>query len=310
MQVETELAKFSPEKDMLLTIGVFDGVHLGHRHLIARLTGLARRQGLMSGVITFSLHPREVLAPRTRLPFLTDIERRIELLKSEGVEAVIPLSFTPELARLTPKEFLGLLKKHLRMKGLVIGPDFALGKNREGDTNVLRQLGEEMDFSLTVVPPLTIDGEVASSTAIRQALAEGDMKRAQKLMGRPFRLHGEVVAGYGRGVKLGFPTANVDTGREQALPADGVYTSRAYIDDQAYQAMTNIGINPTFGGNRRLVEVYIMGYDGDLYGRELAIDIIERLRGEIQFENPEELKKQIAEDVKRGKATLEIRGAS
>jgi riboflavin kinase/FMN adenylyltransferase len=310
MQVETELAKFSPEKDMLLTIGVFDGVHLGHRHLIARLTGLARRQGLMSGVITFSLHPREVLAPRTRLPFLTDIERRVELLKSEGVEAVIPLSFTPELARLTPKEFLGLLKKHLRMKGLVIGPDFALGKNREGDTNVLRQLGEEMDFSLTVVPPLTIDGEVASSTAIRQALAEGDMKRAQKLMGRPFRLHGEVVAGYGRGVKLGFPTANVDTGREQALPADGVYTSRAYIDDQAYQAMTNIGINPTFGGNRRLVEVYIMGYDGDLYGRELAIDIIERLRGEIKFDNPEELKKQIAEDVKRGKATLEIRGAS
>jgi riboflavin kinase/FMN adenylyltransferase len=310
MQVETELAKFSPEKDMLLTIGVFDGVHLGHRHLIARLTGLARRQGLMSGVITFSLHPREVLAPRTRLPFLTDIERRIELLKSEGVEAVIPLSFTPELARLTPKEFLGLLKKHLRMKGLVIGPDFALGKNREGDTNVLRQLGEEMDFSLTVVPPLTIDGEVASSTAIRQALAEGDMKRAQKLMGRPFRLHGEVVAGYGRGVKLGFPTANVDTGREQALPADGVYTSRAYIDDQAYQAMTNIGINPTFGGNRRLVEVYIMGYDGDLYGRELAIDIIERLRGEIKFDNPEELKAQIAEDVKRGKATLEIRGAS
>jgi riboflavin kinase/FMN adenylyltransferase len=310
MQVETELAKFSPEKDMLLTIGVFDGVHLGHRHLIARLTGLARRQGLMSGVITFSLHPREVLAPRTRLPFLTDIERRIELLKSEGVEAVIPLSFTPELARLTPKEFLGLLKKHLRMKGLVIGPDFALGKNREGDTNVLRQLGEEMDFSLTVVPPLTIDGEVASSTAIRQALAEGDMKRAQKLMGRPFRLHGEVVAGYGRGVKLGFPTANVDTDREQALPADGVYTSRAYIDDQAYQAMTNIGINPTFGGNRRLVEVYIMGYDGDLYGRELAIDIIERLRGEIKFDNPEELKKQIAEDVKRGKATLEIRGAS
>jgi riboflavin kinase/FMN adenylyltransferase len=198
----------------------------------------------------------------------------------------------------------------LRMKGLVIGPDFALGKNREGDTNVLRQLGEEMDFSLTVVPPLTIDGEVASSTAIRQALAEGDMKRAQKLMGRPFRLHGEVVAGYGRGVKLGFPTANVDTGREQALPADGVYTSRAYIDDQAYQAMTNIGINPTFGGNRRLVEVYIMGYDGDLYGRELAIDIIERLRGEIKFDNPEELKKQIAEDVKRGKATLEIRGAS
>ncbi|MBA7569556.1 MAG: bifunctional riboflavin kinase/FAD synthetase [Dehalococcoidia bacterium] len=310
MQVETELAEFSPKKDMLLTIGVFDGVHLGHRHLIARLAGLAQKSGLSSGVITFRRHPREVLAPRTSLPFLTDIERRIELLRNEGVEAVIPLSFTTELAKLSPKEFLELLKKHLRMRGLVIGPDFALGKNREGDTDALRQLGAEMDFNVTVVPPLTVNGEVVSSTAIRKALAEGDMKRAQKLMGRPFRLHGRVVRGDRRGVELGFPTANLDTEAEQALPADGVYTSRAYIDAQAYPAMTNIGINPTFGGDRRLVEVYIMDYESDLYGRELAVDIIERLRGEIKFDNPEELKKQIAEDVKRGKAILETRGAS
>jgi len=310
MQVETELAKFTPEKDMLLTIGVFDGVHLGHRHLIARLAELAQKSGLSSGVITFSRHPREVLAPRTSLPFLTDIERRIELLRNEGVEAVIPLSFTTELAKLSPQEFLGLLKKHLRMRGLVIGPDFALGKNREGDTDALRQLGAEMDFNVTVVPPLTVNGEVVSSTAIRQALAEGDMKRAQKLMGRPFRLHGRVVRGDRRGVELGFPTANLDTEAEQALPADGVYTSRAYIDAQAYPAMTNIGIHPTFGSNQRLVEVYIIDYEGDLYGRELAVDIIERLRGEIKFDSPEELKKQIAEDVKRGKAILETRGAS
>lgn len=310
MQVEAELAKFSPEKDMLLTIGVFDGVHLGHRHLITRLAGLARKSGLTSGVITFSRHPREVLAPRTRLPFLTDIEHRIELLKNEGVGAVIPISFTPELARLSPKEFLELLKKRLRMRGLVVGPDFALGKNREGDVDALHRLGAEMGFSLTVVPPLTIDGEVVSSTAVRQALAEGDMKRAQKLMGRPFRLHGRVVAGDGRGIKLGFPTANLETEAEQALPADGVYTSRAYIDDRAYSAMTNIGIQPTFGGDQRLVEVYIMDYEGDLYGRELTFDILNRLRGEIKFDTPEELKKQIAKDVKQGKATLEIRGAS
>ena len=310
MQVETELAKFSPKKDMLLTIGVFDGVHLGHRHLMAKLTELARRQGCSSGVITFNRNPREVLVPKTRLPFLTDIERRIELLKSEGIDKVISLSFTPELAALSPKEFLELLKKYLRIKGLVVGPDFALGKNREGDSDVLRKLGEELNFSLTVVPPLKIDGEVVSSTAIRKALAEGDMKRAQKLMGRPFRLHGRVVRGDRRGVELGFPTANLDTDREQALPADGVYTSRAYLDDQAYSAMTNIGLHPTFGGDQRLVEVYIMDYKGDLYGRELAVDIIERLRGEIRFDGPEELKAQIAEDVKRGKATLEIRGAS
>lgn len=310
MQVETELAKFAPKKDMLLTIGVFDGVHLGHRHLMAKLTDLSHQQGLTSGVITFNRNPREVLAPRTRLPFLTDIERRIELLKSEGVDEVISLSFTPEFATLSPKEFLGLLKKRLRMRGLVIGPDFALGKNREGDSDVLRKLGEELNFSLTVVPPLKIDGQVVSSTAIRKALAEGDMKRAQKLMGRHFRLHGRVVRGDRRGVELGFPTANIDTDREQALPADGVYTSRVFINAQDYPAMTNIGLHPTFGGDQRLVEVYIMDYKGDLYGRELTVDIIERLRGELKFDSPEELKAQIAEDVKRGKATLEIRGAN
>jgi riboflavin kinase/FMN adenylyltransferase len=311
MQVEAELAKFSPKRGTLLTVGVFDGVHLGHRHLMAKLTELAKKQKLDSGVITFSRNPREVLSPQTSLPFLTDIERRTELLKEEGVDEVIPLTFTPELANLSPKEFLSLLKKQLRMKGLVVGPDFALGKNREGNTDVLRQLAKEMGFSLTVVPPLTIDGEVVSSTAIRQALAEGDMRRAQKLMGRPFRLHGRVVRGDRRGSDtLGFPTANLETDREQALPADGVYTSRAFIDNQAYPAMTNIGFQPTFGGDKRLVEVYLLDYRGDLYGQELAIEIIERLRGEIKFDSPEELKKQIAEDVKRGKATLEIRGGN
>ena len=310
MQVEAELAEFSLERDTLLTIGVFDGVHLGHKHLIAELTGLARKQGLSSGVITFSRHPREVVSPRTRLPFLTGIEQRIELLKGEGVDEVIPLSFTPELAKLSPREFLKLLKKHLRMRGLVIGPDFALGRNREGDTAALSRLGEEMGFSVTVVPPLKIDCEVVSSTAIRQALAEGDTKRAQKLMGRPFNLHGRVVKGDRRGNELGFPTANLETAAEQALPADGVYTSRAFMDAQAYPAMTNLGLHPTFGGDKRLVEVYLMDYHGDLYGRELTVEIIERLRDEIKFDSPQELKKQIAEDIKRGKAILETRGAS
>jgi riboflavin kinase/FMN adenylyltransferase len=310
MQVEAELAKFSPKRGTLLTIGVFDGVHLGHRHLMAKLTELAKEQNLASGVITFSQNPKEVLSPQSQPPFLTDIERRIELIKDEGVNEVIPLTFTPELANLAPQEFLELLKKQLRMKGLVVGPDFALGKNRQGNTDVLRKLGEEMGLSLTVVPPLTIEGEVVSSTAIRKALAEGDTKRVQKLMGRHFSLHGEVVRGDKRGAELGFPTANLDTDREQALPTDGVYTSRAFIDSQAYPAMTNIGTSPTFGGNKRLVEVYLLDYRGDLYGQELTVEIIERLRDEKKFDTPEELKKQIAEDVKRGKSTLKIRGGS
>jgi len=190
MQVEEELGKFSPKKDMVLTIGVFDGVHLGHKYLISQLTEHARQQNLLSGVVTFRQHPQEVLSPQTKLPFLTDPTQKTNLLKNEGVEAIITLSFTSELAQLSVHQFVSLLKKYLRMRGMVIGPDFALGRNREGNTNTLRTLGQDMDFSVTVIPPVTVNGEVVSSTAIRNALAGGDMKRVLNLIGRPFSLRG------------------------------------------------------------------------------------------------------------------------
>ena len=308
MRVEEELAKLSPEKDILLTIGVFDGVHLGHKYLISQLTEHARQQNLLSGVVTFRQHPQEILSPQTKLPFLTDLTRRANLLKNEGVEAIITLSFTRELAQLSARQFVSLLKKYLRMRGIVIGPDFALGRNREGSTNTLRALGQDMNFSVTVIPPIMVNGEVVSSTAIRKALADGDMKRVVNLTGRPFSLHGRVITGSGRGIGLGFPTANLDVDSEQALPAEGVYATWAYIDDKAYQSMTNIGKRPTFGGSEPTVEVYVINYHSDLYGCELKIDIIDRLRDEKQFDTVEELKKQITEDVKQGRTILDSRG--
>lgn len=304
MSVEEELAGFALDKDTLLAIGVFDGVHLGHKHLLSRLIEQARQQGLLPGVVTFRQHPQEVLLPRTRLPFLTDLEERSRLLKKEGVEVIIPLTFTAESSRLSARQFVSLLKKYLRMLGLVIGPDFALGKSREGNADTLRALGKEMGFSVTVVPPAMINGEVVSSTAIRRALADGDLKKVNRMAGRLFSLHGGVTAGTGRGVGLGFPTANLAIGREQAVPADGVYATRACINGRAYQSMTYIGKNPTFGGRERAVEVYVLDYDGNLYGRELRVDILQRLRGEKQFGSIEELKKQITEDVKKGRAIL------
>jgi len=272
MQVEEELAELSPKKDMLLTIGVFDGVHLGHKYLISQLIEHARKQNLFSGVVTFCQHPEEVLLPQTKLPFLTDLVERASLLKNEGVEAIITLSFTPELAQLSAHQFVSLLKKYLRMRGVVIGPDFVLGRSREGSATLLRTLGQDMNFSVIVIPPITINGEVVSSTAIS--------------------------------LELGFPTANLDIDSGQALPAEGVYATWAYIDDKAYQSMTNIGNCPTFGGNKCTVEVYILDYHSNLYGHELKIDIIERLRSEKQFDTVEKLKKQIAEDVKQGRAIL------
>lgn len=308
MQIEEELAKLRPKKDTLLTIGVFDGVHLGHKYLLSQLAEQAREQNLLSGVVTFNQHPQEVLSPQTKLPFLTDLTQRINLLKNEGVEAIITLSFTSELAQLSTYQFVNLLKKYLRMRGLVVGADFALGQNREGNTNTLRTLGQDMNFSVTVIPPVMINGEVVSSTAIRNALADGDMKRVLNLVGRPFSLTGRVTSGAGRGIELGFPTANLDIDPGQALPAEGVYATWSHIDGQAYQSMTNIGKQPTFGGSQRIVEVYILDYRSNLYGRELKIDIMERLRGEKQFDTAEELKKQIAEDVKQGRAILNSRG--
>jgi len=304
MQVEEELGSFLPPQDMLLSIGVFDGVHLGHQYLLAQLKEHARKEKLITGVVTFSQHPQKILSPDTKLPFLTDLKQRIALLKEEGIDAVIPLSFTPELARLSPRRFMALLSQYLRMRGLVIGPDFALGQGREGNIDNLRKLGQEMGFSVRVVPPVKIKGEVVSSTAIRQAIASGDMKRVLKLTGHFFSLRGLVTTGSGRGRDLGFPTANLKVNPEQALPADGVYATRAYIDDKIYRSTTNIGSCPTFDGTERTVEIHIIDYDGDLYGQELKVAIIERLRGETKFATAEELKKQIARDINMTRTIL------
>ncbi len=310
MQVEEELVGLLPKKDMLLTIGVFDGVHLGHKYLLSQLAEHARQQDLLSGVVTFRQHPQEVLSPQTRLPFLTDLAERTNLLKNEGVEAIIPLSFTSEIAQLSARQFVSLLMRYLRMRGLIVGPDFTLGRNREGNIDSLRTLGQDMNFTVTVIPLVMINGEVVSSTAIRNALASGDMKRVLNLAGHPFSLNGRVTSGTGRGLELGFPTANLDIVPEQALPADGVYATWAYFDGKAFKSMTNIGKRPTFGSSQRTVEVYVLDYHSDLYGCELRIDIMARLRSEGRFDTVDKLKKQITEDIEQGRAILNSRGGN
>ena len=303
--VEEELARFTPEKDTALTIGVFDGVHLGHKHLISILLKQASQANLLSGVITFRQHPEDLFSPKARLPFLTDMKARTSFLKKEGVDFVVPLSFSKELAQLNARRFIGLLQKHLRMRRLVIGSDFALGRERAGDTAALEKLGEEMGFSVTVVPPLVINGEVVSSTAIRQAMAAGNMPRVRKLAGHYFSLHGKVIPGTGRGEGLGFPTANLNVSKGQALPPDGVYASWAHINGNAYESMTNVGLCPTFDSTDRTIETYIIDYSGDLYGNDLYVDMVGKLREEEKFGSIDDLKVQIADDIERGKKILE-----
>ena len=305
MLVEEELARALPEHDTALTIGVFDGVHLGHEFLIKKLKERASDGGLLSVVVTFHRHPRLVLSPRSNLTYLTSIKERIRLLESLGVGCVVTLSFTRELAELSAREFVGLLQKYLRMRSLVVGSDFALGKRREGDALKLKSLGEELHFSVEVVEPMECEGEVVSSTAIRFALSQGDMVKVSQLLGRRFTLSGQVMKGDQRGKTLGFPTANLVPDPEQALPPDGVYTTRAFVNETAYPAVTNIGVRPTFDDGKRVVEVHILDFEErELYGHEIRIELVHRLRGEVRFSGADELKAQMQRDVEQTRALL------
>jgi riboflavin kinase/FMN adenylyltransferase len=307
VQVEKELARVKPQQEMLLSVGVFDGVHLGHQRLLAHLRDEARSKNWLSGVVTFKSHPKVVLSGENKLLWLNDLETRISLLRNLGIDIVVALSFSSELARLTARRFVQLLKEHLKMRGLIIGPDFALGRNREGDAEKLRILGEEMGFSVEVIPPVVIDGFVVSSSTIRQALTEGDMKKVEKLIGRLFSLSGQVVSGNRRGRALGFPTANLDLRAEQALPSDGVYATITHTDDDSLPSVTNIGVRPTFGGNKRLVETYILDFEGELLGQKLTIDLVDKLRDEERFDTVEALKAQMIRDVEQARQILNER---
>lgn len=307
MRIEEELAKVKPQKETLLTVGVFDGVHLGHQRLLTHLRNEAQQRDLLTGVVTFKSHPQKVLSPGSKLLWLSNLETRTNLLRSFGIDVIVTLPFTPQLVELTAREFVQMLKDYLKMRGLVVGPDFALGKNREGGADQLRLLGHEMGFIVEVVPPVVLDGQVISSSAVRLALAQGDMETVEKLFGRPFSLSGQVVTGDRRGRVLGFPTANLDVEPEQALPSDGVYVTVAHIDHESLPSVTNIGVRPTFGGGKRLVEAYLLDYEGELREQRLRIDLLDKLRDEKHFDTAEELKAQIRKDVEQARAILDKR---
>jgi len=287
-----------------VAIGVFDGVHRGHRHLLGYLVERARREGFARLVVTFHPHPRTVIRPGTPLTYLCGLEERVELLRAPGVDAVAVLAFTSELAQLSAREFVSLIVEELRMKLLVVGSDFALGRGREGTTDVLARIGSEMGFEVDVVPLLGADGEKVGSTAVRHALARGDMETVASLLGRAFSLRGPVIKGAERGKGLGFPTANMAFGQDRALPAFGVYVTRAYLREGVFPAVTNIGLRPTFGEDKPTVETFILDFQGEVYGQELRIELAHRLRGEIRFPSPEALREQIEEDVAATRAYL------
>jgi riboflavin kinase / FMN adenylyltransferase len=304
MEIEQELADIAPHGETLLSIGVFDGVHAGHRYLLEKLRQRATEKDLLSGVVTFTPHPQWVLHPQNQLPWLSDVEDRTGSLKEIGIDIVAVVSFTRAVARLGAREFMSLLKKHLKMRGIMVGPDFALGRGAEGSIDVLRTLGREMNFSVEVVPPYTIDGEIVSSTLIRQALMEGNMTKAKKLMGHYFHLKGKVITADRRGRALGFPTANLDVKPQQALPANGIYATSTQVDGKRFLSVSNIGTRPTFGEGERTVETHLLDYSGDLYHKDIVVEFVQKLRDEQRFASSEQLKAQIAEDIQEAEMVL------
>lgn len=302
-----ELEKIEPPGETAVTMGVFDGVHLGHQYLIRKLVRQSQKHGLISAVITFHPHPRLVLSPEKELTYLISLEERLRLIRGQGVDLVLTLPFTKELSRLTAREFMGLVCQRLKMRLIIMGPDFALGHGREGDAPMLRALGAEMGYHVYEVDRYASQGEEISSSAVRAALLEGDMARAAGLLGRPFSLSGVVVPGVGRGRALGFPTANLALDSNLALPRDGIYVCRVHLGETTIDAVANIGRRPSFEDGERLVEVHLLDFQGELYRRELRVELLHRLRDEVRFERVEELVSQIHQDVAQARQILERR---
>jgi len=293
-----ELSRVSPGRPSAVTIGVFDGVHRGHQHLVSRLIEWSRTDGLATVGVTFNPHPRAVLKPGTAITYLTSLEERVELLQGLGLEAVAVLSFTSELSQLSAEDFVGMLAEDLKMKLLVVGPDFALGRNRTGTAEVMKEIGARIGVRVEVAPLLEEGGKKVGSSAVREALSVGDIALVANLLGRPFSLRGPVVAGEKRGRDLGFPTANIGVGLDHALPGYGIYVTRAYVREGTYESCTSIGVRPTFdAGEKPTVETFILDFDEDIYGQDIRIDVLHRIRGEEKFGSSDQLVERMHKDI-------------
>ena len=313
MSLEEELKRVSPGRRSAVTIGVFDGVHRGHLHLISRLAREARADGLAAGVVTFVNHPITVLRPGAPVEMLMDLDERVRLLAGAGADFVAPVSFDRDLARLSAGAFLETLRDALGVRKLVVGPDFAMGRDREGDSETLPALARSAGVGFVTAELMTDPAGMVKSTAIRRLIAAGAVSDAARLLGRDFSVRGVVVQGQRRGRELGFPTANLDVPPGFVIPADGIYATWARVEgsETPRMAATSIGTRPTFDdGDNRTVEAFLLDFSEDIYGRSVRLHFARRLRGEEKFDSVDALLARMDEDVRQTKALLSGRDVS
>jgi len=289
-----------------LTIGVFDGVHRGHQEIIQLLVAGARQAGAPAVVLTFHPHPAEVLG-RQEVPCLTTPEERAELLVSLGVDVVITETFTRSLAETRAADFMKYLKKRLGVRHLLVGYDFALGHNREGDYYRLSALGKDLDYEVRALPAVSTEKGIISSSYIRQRLMAGRVGEAAEALGHFYAVSGPVVHGDGRGKRINIPTANIAFPERKVVPANGVYACWAWVGDERHSAVTNIGVRPTFTPDQETpnIETHLLDFSEELYDREIKLEFVARLRDEMKFSSVGLLIAQIQEDILEARSLLQ-----
>ena len=305
MELSAELSARAPlGRRSAVCVGTFDGVHLGHRALLDEVMRIAADRSLASVAITFRQQPRSVIQPGHAARYLCPLEQRLQLLEETGLDYVTPVDFDHSVRNLTASEFLRLVMDTVGMAVLVIGPGARQGRDRLGSEELIA-LGSEMGFVVAQARPAELDDASVSSSLIRESLESGMMERASEMLGREFSLYGTVVQGERRGRDLGYPTANLAVPQDCALPADGIYATRAVLDDgRHFPAATSIGFRPTFGGCERTIEAFLLDFGESIYGRGLTLRFVRRLRDEIAFAELSELTKQIERDVADTRALL------
>jgi riboflavin kinase/FMN adenylyltransferase len=295
----------------VVTVGFFDGVHLGHRAVLETTVAWARDLGLPAVAVTFDRHPREVLTPDRVPRLLTTVERKARLIERTGIDVLLVLEFTEEFSRWPAERFIAeVLRDGLHAWRCVMGANFTFGHRAQGTVDLLIAKGHEYGFTAERVGIRELGGRPVSSSSIRDALAEGELEWPHRALGRRFVLDGTIVSGAGRGHDLGYPTANLRTWPRLLLPGHGIYAGRAEVDGIGHVAAIDVGTNPTFGTEPLHVESHLLDFDGDLLGREMAVEFWAYLRPELKFDSPEDLVAAMDEDVRRTRELVDPVGGS
>ena len=296
------MARFgNPPSGTAVTIGNFDGVHLGHQQILRTVLERARRNGLRAAVLTFYPHPARVLRPADAPALLETLEQRLAAIGNAGIDAALVMRFDAELANVSAEDFVRrFLLDTMGAQTVLVGGNFRFGHRGAGEVELLGQLGQRWGFAVEIVPPVVEDGVVVSSTAIRTAIRDGDVDEARRMLGRPYALEGEIRCGTGQGRKLVVPTLNLAADQE-LLPKNGVYATEASVDGKTYRAATNVGIRPTFDGARITIESFLFDFSDTLTSGKLEVRFWHRLRDERKFSSPAELREQVLKDIAQGK---------